>query len=167
MKKIKKKIKITHLKIKKFYDKKKNKKTLKSKNINQNSLISKIIRFQINFNPEFKFKFNFSLENYIKGFFDKIENFISHYKTLRKDEKRRLKLEQIEKERKDKIEKQKQNQKEEELKIKLKEQSLKEDIKLVKERSKDIKLFLRKEQAILRIEQAEKQKQFLQKLKLD
>ena len=169
MKKIKKKIKIKQLKIKKknFNDKKKNKKTLKSKNINLKSLISKIIRFQINFNPEFKFKFNFSLENYIKGFFDKIENFINHYKTLRKDEKRRFKLKQIEKERKDKIEKQKQNQKEEELKIKLKEQSLKEEIKLEKERSKDIKLFLRKEQAILRIEQAEKQKQFLQKLKLD
>ncbi len=167
MKKIKKKIKITNLKSKKkkSYNQKKNKKILKPKNISQNSLLSKIIRFQINFNPQFKF--NFSLENYIKVFFDKIENFISHYKILRKDEIRRLKLEQIEIERKDKIEKQKQSKKEEELKIKLKEQSLKEEIKLERERSKDIKLFLRKEQAILRIEQAEKQKQFLQKLKLD
>ena len=34
-------------------------------------------------------------------------------------------------------------------------------------RRKDIKLFLRKEQALLRIEQAEKQKQFLQQLKLE
>ena len=36
-----------------------------------------------------------------------------------------------------------------------------------KQRTKEIKLFLRKEQALLRIEQAEKQKQFLQQLKLD
>ena len=37
----------------------------------------------------------------------------------------------------------------------------------MKKRTKDIKLFLRKEQAIIRKEQAEKQKKFLQQLKLD
>ena len=36
-----------------------------------------------------------------------------------------------------------------------------------KERTKDIKSFLRKEQAILRIEQAERQKQFLKQLQLE
>ena len=36
-----------------------------------------------------------------------------------------------------------------------------------KQRTKDIKLFLRKEQALLRIEQAEKQKQFLKQLRLE
>ncbi len=46
------------------------------------------------------------------------------------------------------------------------EKSLKEEIKLEKERTKDIKLFLRKEQAILRIEQSERQKQFLKQLQL-
>ena len=40
-------------------------------------------------------------------------------------------------------------------------------MRLEKQRTKDIKLFLRKEQALLRIEQAEKQKQFLQQLKLE
>ena len=49
----------------------------------------------------------------------------------------------------------------------MKEKNLKEEIKLEKERTKDIKLFLRKEQAILRIEQAERQKQFLKQLKLE
>ena len=49
----------------------------------------------------------------------------------------------------------------------LKEQALKDEIRLEKQRTKEIKLFLRKEQALLRIEQAEKQKQFLQQLKLD
>ena len=62
---------------------------------------------------------------------------------------------------------QKKRQKEAELKVKLKEQALKDEIRLEKQRTKEIKLFLRKEQALLRIEQAEKQKQFLQQLKLD
>ena len=54
-----------------------------------------------------------------------------------------------------------------ELKIKLKEQTLKDETRLEKQRTKEIKLFLRKKQALLRIEQAEKQKQFLKQLKLD
>ena len=53
------------------------------------------------------------------------------------------------------------------LRVKLKEQELREEARLEKQRTKDIKLFLRKEQALLRIEQAEKQKQFLKQLRLD
>ena len=49
----------------------------------------------------------------------------------------------------------------------MKEQALREEARLEKQRTKDIKVFLRKEQALLRIEQAEKQKQFLQQLRLD
>ena len=41
--------------------------------------------------------------------------------------------------------------KEEELQTKLKEKALKEEIKLEKERARDIKLFLRKEQAYLEL----------------
>ena len=55
----------------------------------------------------------------------------------------------------------------EEKQLKLKEQQLKDEERIEKLRAKDLKLFLRKEQALLRIEQAEKQKQFLQQLKLD
>ena len=44
---------------------------------------------------------------------------------------------------------------------------MKDEIKLEKQRAKDIKLFLRKEQALLRIEQAERQKQFLRQLQLE
>ena len=40
-------------------------------------------------------------------------------------------------------------------------------MKLEKERAKDIKLFLRKEQAIIRQEQAEKQRKFLEQLKIE
>ena len=86
---------------------------------------------------------------------------------MKHDEKRRLKVEKIENERKEKIALQKQKIEEELLKVKLKEQTLKDEERLEKQRTKDIKLFLRKEQALLRIEQAEKQKQFLKQLKLD
>ena len=44
---------------------------------------------------------------------------------------------------------------------------LKDEIRIEKERAKDIKIFLRKEQALIRKEQAERQKKFLQELKLE
>ncbi len=107
------------------------------------------------------------MEKYIQGFFDKISNTISSYRILKDDEKRRLRLEKIENERKAKIEIDKQKKEEQALQLRLKEQALKDEVKLEKQRAKDIKLFLRKEQALLRIEQAEKQKQFLKQLRLD
>ncbi|MDC0543029.1 hypothetical protein OAO06_00220 [Candidatus Pelagibacter ubique] len=82
-------------------------------------------------------------------------------------EKRRRQLEEIEKKEKEKLQIQKQKVKEEEEQTKLKEKALKEEIKLEKERARDIKLFLRKEQALLRIEHAERQKQFLKQLQLE
>ena len=174
--KIVKKIKNTKKKVKKFKSKlKKNKikklrkvnKVLKTKNLNKENFILKIINFQNSLKPEINFKINFGIEKLIQSFFDKIANTIGQYKALKKDETRRIKLEKIEKTRQEKIELQNQKQKEQELKIKLKEQTLKEEIKLEKQRNRDIKLFLRKEQALLRIEQAEKQKQFLKQLKLE
>ena len=73
----------------------------------------------------------------------------------------------MEKERQEKINLENEKEKEKELKIKLQEQRLKDEIKLDKQRAKDIKIFLRKEQALLRIEQAEKQRQFLKQLRLE
>jgi hypothetical protein len=131
------------------------------------TLISKIVKLQYSLKPEFKIQINFSLEKYIQAFFDKIENIISEYKILKVDEKRKKRLEVIEKIEREKILIQKQKKEEEILKTKLKEKALKEEVRLEKERARDIKLFLRKEQAILRIEQAEKQKQFLKQLKLE
>ena len=107
------------------------------------------------------------MEKYIQKFFDKISETISNYKVLKDDEKRRLKIEKIEKEREEKIKIQKQKKIDDDLRIKLNEQTLKDEAKLEKQRTKDIKLFLRKEQALLRIEQAEKQRQFLKQLRLE
>ena len=86
---------------------------------------------------------------------------------MKNEEKKRLKIEKIEIERKEKIYLENKKKEEAILKIKLKEQVLKDEIKLEKQRNKEIKLFLRKEQALIRIEQAAKQKQFLQQLKLE
>ena len=143
------------------------KKLFKFQKIKKENFLLKIINFQNSFKLKIKFKINFSLEKYIQAFFDKIENTISEYKILKKDEARRLKLEKQENERLEKIELENKKKKDEELKTQLKEQTLKDEIKLEKQRTKDIKLFLRKEQALLRIEQAEKQKQFLKQLKLE
>ena len=173
---VKKKFKLKNVKLKRSKQKKKSKKARRNitrfKNLiikkdDNESLISKIVKFQLSIKPNLRINFNFNFENYVQSFFDKISNTILKYKTLKKDQKRILKLEQIEKERLEKIEFKKNKEEEEKLKLKLKEQALKDEIKLEKQRNKDIKIFLRKEQALIRIEQSEKQKQFLQQLKLD
>ena len=148
-------------------NKKVKKKLAKTRIPKKQNFILKVINFQNSLKPEINFKINFSFEKYIQAFFDKIATTISQYKILKKDEERRLKLEKQERERQEKIEIAQQRQKEQELKVKLKEQALKDEVKLEKQRAKDIKLFLRKEQALLRIEQAEKQKQFLKQLRLE
>ena len=131
------------------------------------SLVSQIVKFQQFLKPEFNFKINFSLEKYIQAFFDGIANRIVEYKILKAEEKKRKKIEEIEKKEKEKLLIQKQKIKEEEEQTKLKEKALKEEARLEKERARDIKLFLRKEQVLIRIEHAERQKQFLKQLQLD
>jgi len=160
-------------KIKRKKNKKLRRKILKkktnfiTKKVKKESLALKLVKFQLSIKPQFNFKINFNLEKYIQSFFDKISETISDYKILKIDEKRRIKIEKIENERKEKIRLENEKKHEEVLKVKLKEQALREEARLEKQRTKDIKVFLRKEQAILRIEQAEKQKQFLQQLRLD
>ena len=131
------------------------------------NLVVKIIQLQNFLKPNFKIKINFSLEKYVQGFFDRIENIILNYKILKIEDKRNKKLKEIEEKENERINLQKQKLEEEHQLTKLKEKSLKDEIKLEKERVRDIRLFLRKEQALLRIEQAEKQKQFLKQLRLE
>jgi hypothetical protein len=92
---------------------------------------------------------------------------IEEYNVTKLEEKRRIKIEELERIEKEKILFQKQKKVEEETRTKIKEKALKDEIKLDKERVKDIKIFLRQEQAIVRKEQAEKQRQFLKQLKLE
>ena len=129
--------------------------------------ILKIIRFQDKLKPKFNFNFFESTKKFIKGFFQKITDTIEDYNIIKEEERKRKKLEEIQSIEKERIERDKQAKVDEDLKIKLKEQAIKEDIKIEKEIVKDIKLFLRKEQAIVRREQADKQRKFLIQLKLD
>ena len=168
--KAKKNIKIKKVIIKKTKSKVKAKKNIKSKKIiikKKEKLISKIIKFQYLLKPKFNITINFNLEKYIQAFFDKIASTIIDYKILKAEDKRKRKIDEIKKKEKARILLLKQKLQEEEIQTKFKEKALKEEIKLEKERAKDIKLFLRKEQAIVRIEQAERQKQFLRQLQLE
>jgi len=149
---------------KKPFKKKPAKKILVKKRV---GLISRIIKLQHSLKTEFNFEINFSLEKYIQAFFDIFANKILEYKILKAEEKRKKKLEAIEEKEKEKVLIYKQKIKEEELQTKIQEKNLKEEIKLEKERARDIKLFLRKEQALLRIELAERQRQFLKQLQLE
>ncbi len=83
-----------------------------------------------------------------------------NFREKRKLEKlRKIALEKKEKERKIKEDRR--------LRYEIKEQELREEIKLAKERELDLKKFIREEQAILRKEQAEKRRHFLEEIKLD
>ena len=170
VKKIKKSKKISKKKpksLRKNKSKKLKKNLRKIKIKPKETFVSKIVRLQFALKPNFNFNFSINIEKYIQSFFDKIESTITNYKTLRADEKRRIQLEEIKREEDLKKEDEKRKKEQATLELKLKKQAIKDEIKLEKERARDIKAFLRKEQALIRIEQAEKQKQFLQKLKLD
>ena len=142
----------------------------RSTRIKKDKLIIKLVRFQEKIKPYFKIRFNFDLlylDRKIQNFFTKIENKIRQYKILRAEEKRKIRLEEIDRIQKEKVKIEKQKKEEEDLRLQLKIKQLKDEEKLERERSKDIKLFLRKEQAILRKEQSERQRKFLQELKLE
>ena len=169
----KKPIKKKPIKKKSIKNKSTKKKSIKNKSTKKiivkkkESLVSKIIKLQNSLKPEFDIKITFSLEKYIQIFFDKIANTILDYKILKAEDKRKRELDKIEKNENERIILKKKKLEEEQTQTRLKEKSLKEEIKVEKQRAKDIKLFLRKEQALLRIEQAERQKQFLRQLQLE
>ena len=129
----------------------------------------KIIELQSSLKLEFKIKINpfVAIDNFLQKFFQKVSDTISKYEVLKDEQKRIRKLNELERIENEKIERRNKIKTEKELKIKLKEQMLKDEIRLEKERAKDIKIFLRKEQAIIRQEQAEKQRKFLEQLKIE
>ena len=179
---MKKKKKLKKRKSKKFKKRKKfnkkniqkRKKTLPKKKLkksakNKDNFLLKVVKFQNALKPEFKIKFNpfVSIDKCLQKFFQKISDTISEYKILKEEQKKLKRIEEIERIESEKIESQKRLEDERNIRAKLKEQMLKDEIRLEKERAKDIKLFLRKEQAIIRQEQAEKQRKFLEQLKID
>ncbi len=159
------------IKLRKYKKKKINLKKINLKKINKKTanFLLKVAKFQNSLKFEFKIKFNlFSIiEQSIQRFFTGIEKNIQEYKKIQQDEKRRKKLEEMEIKEKERLKQKQLDEEEKKFKLKLQEQTLKDEIRLEKERAKDLKLFLRKEQAIVRKEQAEKQRQFLKQIKLE
>ena len=164
----KKKIKKNKFKRKsiKILRKTKNKIIIKTK-YSSKSTILKIVRLQDKLKPKFKFKINFSLEKTIQSFFQKIADKIDEYKNIKAEEKRRRQLAEIKKMQQEKVATEKKIKLEKKLEFETKKKELQEEARLERERTKDIKIFLRKEQAIIRKEQAAKQKKFLEELKIE
>ena len=136
----------------------------------KNNIILSFIKFQERIIAKFNFRFKldvFYIDRAIYNFFQKIESKINEYKILRSDEKRRIKIEELERVKREKEKKDIEKKQQEELQFQLKQKQLKDEERIETESTRDIKLFLRKEQAILRKEQAERQRKFLQELKLD
>jgi hypothetical protein len=80
------------------------------------------------------------------------------------ENKKIKKLYQIDLEKK---EREKQIKEKERLSLEIKQRELRDETKLAKSRSQDLKKFIRQEQAILRREQAEKRRRFLEEIKLE
>ncbi len=135
----------------------------KSKTIRQGKRITSSKKFKIKI-PKIEKRtkkiINISFQKMI-GFV--LQPFFKAYDDFR--EKRRIeKLRKIAFERK---EREKQIKEERRLRYESKQQELRDEIKLAKEREQDLKKFIRQEQAILRKEQAEKRRHFLEEIKLE
>ena len=177
MKKKKRKSKKRYLKkkVRKVSLKKKNKKISKKrkkkakKRLKSVKKTRTVILSLIKANEKLKsiFRFNFNLDQSLQNFFQGISNKISEIKKIIQEERekqKRLKLQAMEREKK---EIQNRLKAEQENELKAKEQELKEEIKLGKERKQEVQKFIKLEQDEVRREQAEKQRKFLEQIKLE
>ena len=153
--KFKRRIKIVR-KIKRRKKIKKSKKKIKPK-----ISITKLKKIKI---PQFE-----KQKNQLKKLsFKKIINFLLHpIFTVYEDFREKRKIERLRKIALEKKEKERQIKEEERLRYEAKQKELKQEIKLARERSHDLKKFIRQEQAILRREQAEKRLRFLEEIRLE
>jgi hypothetical protein len=111
--------------------------------------------------------FNLNIDKSLQNFFQSISNRISNIKKIIEEERekqRKIKIQQMQKE---KIETKKRLKQQEDLVIKAKALELKEEVKLGRERKLELQKFVRLEQAELRKERAEKQRKFLEQIKLE
>ena len=113
------------------------------------------------------FRFNFNLDQSLQNFFQGISNKISEIKEVIQEEREKQKHLKLLAMAKEKKEMQNKLKTEQENDLKAKEQELKEEIKLEKERKQELQKFIKLEQAEVRREQAEKQRKFLEQIKLE
>ncbi len=169
----KKKLKKTSLRkrIKKISrkKKKKKKKNKKRKRLKSPKKTRSVVSGFIKINEKLKsiFRFNFNLDQSLQKFFQGMSNKILEIRTIVQEERekqKRLRIQAIEKERKEIQNKFKIEQEKE---LKAKQLELQEEIKLGKERKLELQKFIKLEQAEVRKEQAEKQRKFLEQIRLE
>ena len=113
-------------------------------------------------------KFKKARKHLIKLSFQKVINFLLQPIFRAYDDFReKRKIEKLRKIALEKKEREKQIKEEQRLRYEAKLQELRDEVKLARERSHDLKRFIRQEQAILRREQAEKRRHFLEEIKLE
>ena len=178
--KARKKIK-KRFKIKKRYKRRFKKKTKKSskrkkkakikkpiisrKSKNSKETFRKIIRFGEKL--KFNFKFNIDVDKALLNFFQGISDKINSFKQVIEEEREKKKLDELKKMKKEKDDTIKKNKQLKQEELKIKQNEIKEEIKLNKERKIELRKFIREEQAQVRKEQAEKQRLFYEKIKLE
>ena len=158
---LKKKSKSKIRKKTKKFKKHKRKKIIKKSRIKLKVSKYRIKKLQIpKFSNQRKILKKFTLQKALNFLLEPIFKAYEDYREKRKIEKlRRIAIEKKETERK--------LREERFLRLEAKKQQLKDEIKLAKERSQDLKKFIRQEQAILRQEQAKKRLRFLEEIKLE
>ena len=114
-----------------------------------------------------KFNINFSLDKFLLSFFQSITNSIDNFKIILAEERERKKQEKIKLMEIEKVENIRKIISEKELARKEKERELKERIVFDRERKKELQRFIRLEQAEVRKEQSEKQRKFLEQIRLE
>ena len=113
-------------------------------------------------------KFRKQRKHLVKLSFQKVINFMLHPIFRAYDDFReKRKIEKLRKIALEKKEREKQINEERRLRYEAKQQELRDEVKLARERSQDLKKFIRQEQAILRREQAEKRLRFLEEIRLE
>jgi len=146
------------------------KKKFKLKRSNKNprktrAIVSGLLR--LNDKVKSIFRFNINLDQTLQAFFTGISNKVSGIRKIileEREKQKKIKLKLMEQEKKDA---QKRLLEQEKLALEAKKNELKEELKLEKERKLDLQRFIKLEQAELRKERAEKQRQFLEQIKLE
>ena len=171
IKKIKKRRKIKSKKRKRIriYKKIKKRGKFKSKKRKRIRIYKKIKRRKIGKKLKIKIpKFKKQRKYIIKLSFQKVINFmLQPIFRAYEDFREKRKIEKLRKIALEKKERERQIQEERRLRYEAKQQELRDEVKLARERSKDLNRFIRQEQAILRREQAEKHRRFLETIKLE
>ena len=143
------------IKIKKFDKTNKKTRALVSSLLKLNDKIKSLVRFNFNIDQ--------SLENFFVGVSKKISG-VKKIILEEREKQKKLKLRLMEQEKK---EAQKKMIEQEKLALLAKKTELRDEQKLERERKLDLQKFIKLEQAELRKERAEKQRQFLEQIKLE